>query len=151
VFDFRLAKYGALMGLLHAASEVASDVIENPGYSAEERHVLISAAISPIAEFTDKNELYIDSDLGAHCVATFMGAEDIRDIEDTDQKNENTELIWNMYKLARRMIREASGVAEIDKFFKKMTKPNLSGPIIERLRYLEEHPEEIRRLREKSN
>lgn len=151
VFDVRLAKYEELMGLLYAASKIASDVIENSDYSAEERHALISAALFPIAEFTDKNELYIDSDLAAHCVATFMGAEDIRDIENVDEQNETKDIIWNMYKLARQMIREDSGVAKIDKLFKKITKPTLSGPIIERIRYLREHPEEVRRSREGSN
>lgn len=151
VFDVRLAKYEELMGLLHAASEVASDVMENSDYSAEERHGLISAAIFLIAEFSDKNELYIDSDLAAHCVATFMGAEDIRDIENVDEQNEAKDVIRDMYKLARQMIREASGVAEIDKLFKKITKPNLSGPIIERIRYLREHPEEVRPSRDRSH
>lgn len=151
VFDARLAKYEELFGLLHSGYEIASDVIENSDYTAEERLAFISAPIMAIAEFTEENELYIDSDLGAHCVATFMGAEEIRDIENIDERNEEEERIWEKYKLARQMIREVSGVAEIDKLFKKITKPNLSGPIIERIRYYREHPDEVPRSRGRSD
>ena len=80
-----------------------------------------------------------------------MGAEEIRDTEDVDEQNETKKNIREMYGLARQMIREASGVAEIDKLFRKITKPKLSGPIIERIRYLREHPEELPRSRERNN
>src|SRR5208337_3985962 len=82
VFDKRLALYEELMSRLQAAYKVATDVMENEEYSEEQRQELVSAAILDIAAFSDENELYIDSDLAAHCVATFMGAEDIQGIQD---------------------------------------------------------------------
>jgi hypothetical protein len=145
VFEKRLQKYEELMKLLHDASGVAHDVMENPKYTPEQRHALISAVILPIAEFTDQNELYIEPDLGAHCTATFMGAEDVQDIQDADEREKQAQSIRNMYMDAKRMIREDSGITEIEKLFKSMTKPKLSSPIIQRIRYLREHPEEIQR------
>ena len=151
IFDVRLAKYEELMGHLHAAYEIASDVMENPDYSAEEQHELISAAILQIAQFTDKNELYIDSDLAVHCVAIFTGAEDVRDIENADEQNDAKERIRDLYKLARQMIREDSGVAEIDKLLKKIAKPTFSGPVIEYIRFLRKNPSHLRPVQKNSD
>jgi len=148
VFDKRLEKYEELMARLQAASEVATDVMENPEYTPEQRHALISAVILPIAQFTDDNELYIDPDLAPHCVATFMGAEDVFAIADPKEREERRKDIRDMYVNAKRMIREDSGIAEIDKLFKTMTKPRLSSPIIERIQYLKAHPEEVRKYHE---
>ncbi|MDD2636649.1 MAG: hypothetical protein PHW82_14240 [Bacteroidales bacterium] len=151
VFDKRLEKYEQLMDLLQAASEVASDVMENADYTLEQRHELISAAILPIAQFTDDNELYIDPDFAPHCVATFMGAEDVLDLADPKEQEERRQDIRDMYVNAKRMIREDSGIAEIDKLFKTLTKPRLSSPIIERIRYLKAHPEEARKHQEEES
>ena len=82
IFEKRLAKYEELMALLQAGYEVASDVMENPEHSVEDRHDLISGAVLSMARFTDQEELYIDAELAAHCVAVFMGAEDVMSIED---------------------------------------------------------------------
>ncbi len=146
VFDKRLEKYEELIALMKDASEVATDVMENPEYTPEQRHELILAAIWPIAQFTEDNELYIDPELAPHCVATFMGAEDIQSIKDPQEREERSQEIRDMYVNAKRMIREDSGITEIDKLFKKMTKPRLSSPIIERIRYLKAHQEEVRKF-----
>jgi hypothetical protein len=148
IFDKRLEKYEELMALLQTASEIATDVMENTEYTPEQRHELISAVILPIAQFTDDNELYIDPDLAPHCVATFMGAEDVLDHKDPKEREARRQDIRDMYANARRMIREDSGIAEIDKLFKKITKPRLSSPIIERIRYLKAHPEEVQKFHE---
>lgn len=148
VFDKRLEKYEELMALLLVAAEVASDVTKNPEYNPEQRHELMSAAILPIAQFTDDNELYIDPELAPHCVATFMDAEGIPSINDPREREKRLQEMRDMYVNAKRMIREDSGIAEIDKLFKTVTKPRLSSPIIERIRYLKAHPEEVRKFHE---
>lgn len=148
VFEIRLTKYEELTALMLAAYHIASEVMDNCQYSIDERHALISSAIFPIAEFTDKNDLYLNSDISAHCIATFMGAEDVCGIQDANEKERAKQDIRNMYKSARQMIREDSGVAEIEKLFQKITKPKLSGPVIERIRYLREHPEGLTNVSE---
>jgi xanthosine utilization system XapX-like protein len=151
VFDKRLEKYEELMGLVQGAYEVATDVMENPQYSSEQRHDLISGAILRIAQFTDDNELYIDPELAPHCVAAFMGAEDIHDVEHPQKRKERQREVLQNYTSAKRMIREDSGLAQIDKLFKTMTRPRISSPIIERIRYLRAHPEMVHALREEDD
>lgn len=147
VFEIRLEKYNELMHKLQAVYEVAADIMENPKYSAMQRQEMLSTAILDIAEFTDMNELYIEPDLGAHCVATFIGAEEIQQITDPKEREHRIQEIHNMYTNAKRMIRENSGIAEIEKLFKGITKATISSNIIDRIRYLRNHPNEIKPVR----
>ena len=94
------------MMLVQDGYEVASAVMSNPTHLQEERHALISQAIHSIAQFTDQEELYINPELGAHCVATFMGAEDVLLIGDPKEREEAEQDIRDMYNEAKRMIRE---------------------------------------------
>ncbi len=145
VFDKRLEKYEELMALLQAAYLVASDVMQKNGRTSKQR---IDAAVFPIVQFLDDNELYIDEELGIHCIATFMGAEDVQDTENPQERKKRQQEIYDKYKDAKRMIREDSGIAKIDKMFKGITKPRLSGSVIEYVRYLKNHPEAIRKIDE---
>ncbi len=147
LFEKRLEKYEKLMVLLQAGFEVAADVMSNPTHSQEERHDLISQAIRSIAQFTDQEELYIDPELGAHCVATFMGAEDVLLIGDPKEREEAEQDIRDMYKEAKRMIREDSGIFEIEKLFRSIHKPRITSPVIDRIRYLRAHPEELNKAK----
>lgn len=149
VFEKRLQKYEQLMKMLDDASGVAYDVMQNAEYTPDQRKALISAVILPIAQFTGENELYIEPDLGAHCTATFMGAEDVQDVQDPSKRERQAQHIRNKYMDAKRMIREDSGIAKVEKLLRSITKPKLSSPIIQHIRYLREHPEEIQREIEK--
>lgn len=140
IFEKRLVKYEKLMELIQAGYDVASDVMENEEFTKEERHALISKAILNIAEFTDKEDLYIDPELDAHCVATFMVAEDVMSIGDPREREERKQMIRDMYKGVKRMMREDSGICEIVKLFKKFHKPKLTIPVIDRIKYLKTHP-----------
>jgi hypothetical protein len=135
VFQKRLGAYEKLADLINNGSEIAGEVIDNPKLSKEERHNLISSIIIPIAEFTDKNRLYIDEDLGAHCTALFMGVEDIYDAT----KEEKEALLKSFYSMRTetyRMIKEDSGLARINSLFHSINRPLLSSPVIDRIRHL---------------
>jgi len=134
VFDKRLAAYEALLEHMHKGYEVASEVMTNPIFSSEQRHEAISIVVQNIAKFTDANELYLDDDLRAHCVATFMGAEDVLSAENKVEREAVRSAIRNMYIEARRMIRDDSGVAEVDRLLKRIARPRLSGEFIDYLR-----------------
>lgn len=116
LFEKRLEKYEKLMALVQAGYEIASDVMTNPAHSNEERHSLISEAILAIAHLTDQEELYLDTDLSAHCVAAFMGAEDVLSITDLVERERAQQRVVEMYSEAKRMIREDSGIFEIENF-----------------------------------
>ena len=120
------------MGLIYTGSDVARKVIDNPKLTRDERHELISSAIAPIAAYVDRESLYIDEELGDHCVALFMGVEDIRDAPEPERE----ELTLDFYKMRAetyRMIREELGVAEINKLFRSINRPRITSPVIERI------------------
>lgn len=135
VFDKRLQVYEELLTHMREGSKVAYEIMENVEFSVEQRHAAISVVVLDIASFTDENELYIDWELAGHCVATFMGAEDILTIADEGERSQAQQRITDMYKDARRMIREDSGVAGIERLIKTVAKPKLSGAFIDLLRY----------------
>ncbi len=135
IFKKRLETYETLMSLIHDGSGLATDAIEDPNLSPEERHELVSTAIGPIAQFVDRNALYIDEELGAHCVALFMGTEDIHDASETEKQ----QLLEDYYKMRQetyRMISEDSGLAQLNKLFRSINRPKITSPVIERIRYL---------------
>lgn len=131
------------MRLVQAGYEVAADVMTNPTHSQEERHALISQAIHSIAQFTDQAALYVNPELGGHRVATFMGAEDVLLMGDPKEREEAEQDIRDMYNEAKRMIREDSGISEIEKLFRSIYKQQITSPVIGRTRYLRAHPEEL--------
>jgi hypothetical protein len=147
VFERRLSAYEGLYDRIQESYGIASDVMGNSSYSAGERHDLISAAVHNIAGFTDKNSLYLNDEVTAHCVAAFMGAEDVLAAAEGAEREELHRHVIDMYTEGCRMIQEASGVKEIDRLFKNIVKPVLSGPVIEALRYYRAHPEQIGKLR----
>jgi len=135
IFEKRLAAYESLAELIENGSRVANAVIENPDLTLEQRHDRIGAVVMSIAESMGKNQLYIDEELGAHCVALFMGVEDIYGA----RGEEREKLLKNYHALRRdalRMIREDSGVAEINRLFRTINRPRIGGPIVEAIREL---------------
>lgn len=148
IFEKRLEKHEELMELIQVGYEVASDVMTNSSYSAEERLALISEVVGTIAEFVDREVLFLDPDLAAHCVAAFMGAEEVLSIEDLKERSRAEDYVGTKYMEAKRMIREESGVRQVERLFRKIHKPRLQSPVIDRIKYLRKHPKELKRLRE---
>ncbi len=136
IFGKRLEAYDALIGLVDDGGTIADHIISNPNLSAAERHDLISAAIAPIARHADRNILYIDAELGAHCTALFMGVEDIADLPEAEQL-EHLEDYQRQKRETRRMILEDSGVAKVNKVFRAINRPRITSPVIERIRELQ--------------
>jgi hypothetical protein len=65
-----------------------------------------------------------------------MGVEDIHDIDDTDKREEEVTQFRENLRVAKKMIREEAGIADIETLFSKITKPNRSSPIIDYYRQL---------------
>ncbi|MCW2368907.1 hypothetical protein [Sphingobium sp. B11D3D] len=129
IFEKRLAAYEGLMEQISQGSNVAEEVIQNYNLTKEQRTELIGVVVHSIAEFTEKHRLYLDEDLSVHCMALFMGVEDIHDASTGNQQ----ELLANyrqMRKEALRMAVEDSGVAEINRLFKVINKPKIDGALI---------------------
>ena len=135
IFEKRLGSYEKLLELINQGSKLATEAIESPDLTTEERHDLVSSAVTSIAEFVDSYTLYINEELGANCVALFMGTEDIHDAAEP-QKAELLKTYYEMRAETLRMIREDSGVAQIEKLFHTINRPKITSPVIERIREL---------------
>ena len=72
-----------------------------------------------------------------------MGAEDALSIEDPKEREQAQREVLDMYKEAKRMIREDSGIFEIEKLFRSIHKARLTSPVFDWIRYLWVHPEEL--------
>jgi len=141
IFRRRLEAYEVLMGLIGDGSTLASKAIHNANLTPDQRRYLISLAIEPIAKHVDRNVLYIDEELATHCVSLFMGVEDIHDAPDSKQLRLLQEY-YDALRETQRMIAEDSGVARINKLFRSINRPRITGAVIERIR-------ELRRERQK--
>lgn len=135
IFAKRLEVHEALASLIFAGSVTASDLIDDQSLSDSERHLKISELVMAIAIFVDQNSLYLDEELGVHCTALFMGIEDIATTTGVE-KEDKIQRYNSMRREALRMIAEESGIAEVNRLFKSIYKPSLSGPVIERIRDL---------------
>lgn len=129
IFEKRLTAYEGLIEQIDQGSKVAKEVIESDDLSEEQRHDAISVVVLEMAEFTEKNRLYLDEDLIVHCVGLFMGVEDIHDASEEDGQKLRDQY-RHMRKEAFRMAVEDSGVAEINRLFKAINTPKIDGALI---------------------
>ena len=136
IFKRRLNAYTKLYQILNESIPTINDILLNEDLTKEDRHSLASSVILRIADFFDKNALFIDDNLGAHCTALFMGSEDIYFIEDNEEKNKEIAKLINQYKSTKNMIIDDSGVSKVKKLFKKIQKTKLSSPTIDYLKKL---------------
>ncbi|NYF33678.1 hypothetical protein [Sphingopyxis sp. JAI108] len=135
IFSKRLEAYDKLMDILNESRSVASHVINSSTLSSDERHDLISSVVATIADHADRNILYIDEELGAHCVALFMGSEEVHDQPGAEQK-ESIKRLDREWVETRRMILEDSGVATVNRLFRDINRPRIESPFIVRIREL---------------
>lgn len=141
VFERRLAAYAALMRLVDSLSSVAGDVLETNTYTAEERHAIVSAAVLEVADFCDRNQLFLDEELTVHCTTLLMGLEDVSDSK-SQAGREFADHLFEQLRNAKRMIRESSGVSQVDRLFRRVAKPKLRSPVIDyynRVRRMRDH------------
>lgn len=137
LFDRRLEVYERLMQLVQNAYSVASAVVERNDLTHDERHQIVSGAIHEIATYVDANELFVDSYIGAHVTGMIMGTEDIADIVDESEKQLAIARFRAGYVVAKKMIREESGVEQINRYFKLVSKSKPDSPMIRLLKHFE--------------
>jgi hypothetical protein len=137
-FEKRLEVYEQLFDKLRKCENVAHDIIENPEYSQDERTELWGSAVLDLAQFTDNSKLYLDEDISVHCVATMMGVEDIYSIESSKSKDAAKNHFFQNLNNAKEMIRKETGLADLDKLFRSITKAKHESPVINYLNKLRE-------------
>jgi len=131
IFEKRLAIYGELFRRVQKASIVGERILGNPSLTHEQRRELVWEAVLEIADFCDEQAMYIREEIAVHCIALLMGVEDIAEHPDHSQRALRTDRFRNDVRLTRRIIREESGLSEIDALFRSITAKRPSSPIIE--------------------
>ncbi len=139
IFDKRLEVYEKLMVLVQRASDVATAVIEDTDLSKERRHGLVSMAILDIAKYTDTNILYINKYIGVQATSFMMGVEDIQDIEDGSEKKSEITAFYKDYEITKKIIADESGISEVNKHFKGISKSKPKSPMIDSIKKLEKY------------
>jgi hypothetical protein len=130
VFQKRLSIYEDLYKKVEGGYLIATDVIENPVYSQEDREKIMLDTGMDIAKFVDQNGLYLNENLVIHCMLTFIGIEDIYSIKDSDDKETRVNEFTDAYKKAKIMIRKETGIEALDKLFGSISKAKLESHYI---------------------
>lgn len=142
VFKRRLEVHEELYAKIQQAYPIATDLIETPDYTTEERHAIASKLIIDMAHFMDSHSLYLSENVCMHCGAMFIGVENYHNIEDTADREQQVKHFWNLIREAKDMIRAESGFQQFDKLFGIVTKPKYQSAIAE---YARERRKELKR------
>lgn len=137
IFDHRLEIYEELMRLVQHAYTVACEVIEHSELAHKDRLSAVSEAIYSIAQYTDRNALFVDTYIAAHTTTMIMGVEDISDISDETEREAAIAVFRANYKTAKEMICKESGVHQINEHFKLVSHSNPKSPIIQRIKEIQ--------------
>ena len=125
-FQKRLNIYEELYEIITEIYSDANDIIENPNYSKEKRKELWSERIFKLANFLDKNTLYINEYIEVHCMCSIVGVEDIY-YENTRAKNKRVKDFREDYAKTKLMIKEETGLRAIEKLFSTISKPKYTS------------------------
>lgn len=131
VFARRLEVHEQLYRMVYSVLPVFVDVVDNDSYDDEERLLLVSDAVLALAKYCDDNALYLDERLIVHCAALMMGVEDIHGLPDEDDRRTAVEGFYHNHKLAKRMIKDNSGISRLERLFCSISKPKLNSDLIE--------------------
>lgn len=136
IFDKRLEIYEGLMSKVSEASSLMDDIIENSELNDEERRAIAFEAGLNVMEYTDKNDMYLNNEIVLHCGGPFIGALDIFDMSKGEEKSNQIKEFKKGIKITCDMIKKESGIEELNKLFKSITKARHGSPIIDYYRLL---------------
>lgn len=137
VFERRLQIYEELFRLAQSAYTIADEVMTTEGVGEEERLALVSEAIHSIASYVDENTLYIDTYVALDVMGALMGAENVQSIPDEAEREAAIKGIRNRYKSTRQNLLKESGIHEINKHFKLISRSKPDSLIISYAKQLE--------------
>jgi len=130
IFDKRIKIYEELFEKMSDCSSIFADIFKDDIYSKEKRKEIVTKAILDIAQFCDKNAFYLDERISLQCMTLLVGVEEINDIQDQKIKEKEIKRVWKHSRDTKEMIREESGIAELDKLYRSITRAKHKGPII---------------------
>jgi hypothetical protein len=135
VFDKRLAVYEELYQMVQGLDDALSGCMADD-LRAEERQALASKAVLDLAAFCDKNALYLNEEVTIHCVSALMGAEGIAGLKSVKQREEEVTRIRKKIREGLEIIKQESGIRELDRLFRSIARPKYTSDVIEYYRSL---------------
>lgn len=121
IFMKRLSVYEELYSKMHEARKISDEVIESDNLSEEDRKAIWSDKVLDIAGFNDSHQLYINEEIALHCLMTLIGVEEIYYNEDAEEKQKEKERYWQNHAKTIAMIRNETGLQQIDRYFGSLT------------------------------
>jgi len=138
VFEKRLNAYEGLFQLINESQSIGNEVINNLDYSEDERKDIWTQVILKVGNYCDNNALYLNEDIIVHSMASLMGIEEIAEINDINKKDNAIKMFEKSTRDAKIMIKKETGLSEIEKVYKKISKANPKSDIINYFEKLKE-------------
>jgi len=136
IFEKRLQVYEELYSKLHECYDASDEALQGD-YTAEERHEIMASRVFPLLEFMDRNSLYLNDEITVHCGGMWMSVDEIPAIKDGEERAAQTKSFLRDFTDAKEMIEEESGLRQINKLFRSISKPKYSSRLIDHYRELQ--------------
>jgi hypothetical protein len=136
IFDKHLKVHETLFSHYRTSYNLISEIMKNQELSLDQYREIFSAAFMPLCEYLDNNHFYLSEELRVQVFTSFADAQDFPKIEDQKEKEKLIELIRETYKTTTKIIIEESGVSEISKHFRTVSKSSPDSPIIRYMKKL---------------
>jgi hypothetical protein len=144
VFERRLDAYEGLMTIMTEAGSAVGEVLGDESMPLEERRGKVVEAGLRVSRYMDEHLFYLNDEIMIHCGVTFVGVVDVLDLAEGKKREDAIDRFLGRLKNARDMIRAESGMSEIDRAFRAVTKAKHSGPVIDEYRRLKVKHEQRR-------
>jgi malate/lactate dehydrogenase len=138
VFGKRLSIYEGLHGMMQVAYGVANEVMENSEAGHQQRLEAISAPLLELADYVDRNELYVDRYIGLQAMTSLMGAEDVADIEEESRREAEKLRIRKRYRDTVAMLADGAGITQVSRHLRIVSRPDPDSDVIRYAKSLEE-------------
>lgn len=133
VFDKRLEVHDRLLRLLHRSANLVRETVEEPNLDADEGQERVWRAGLELMKYCDRHPLFLNEEITVHCGAAFAGAQDIFECQG-EERQRNLEDFDRRIRQAVRMIVAESGIEELNRLFRSLTKAKLESDVISYLR-----------------
>ena len=92
-------------------------------------------------EYCDRNSLFLNDEITVHCGATLVGVSDIVTMDEGSERGDQVSRFRSMLRDAKAMVRAESGMTEIDRSFRAVSKASHSSSVIDYYRKAKVEPE----------
>ena len=140
VFEKHLALHEELFYQYRQFYAIICSIMGEEEITETQYSEVYSSAYLELCEYLDDNQFYITDELRVQVFASLVDAEDYSKITDPTRKEQMKEFILNEYKQTKKIIIEESGVAEISKHFRKVSKSSPDSPIIRHIKKKKMNP-----------